>query len=41
MNKAHLTISGGHGCFGIWKDGSHPALTGNYPLSIPVKISSA
>jgi hypothetical protein len=41
MNKAQLTISGVHGCFGVWKDGNHPELMATYPLNIPVRIRSS
>lgn len=41
LSKAQLTISNISGCAGIYSNGDHITIKVTYPLSIPVKISSA
>jgi len=41
LKKAQLTISNVSGCAGTYMNGDHMSMKGAYPLSIPVKISSA
>jgi hypothetical protein len=41
LNKAQLTISGVHGCFGVVKNGQHPTYTSTYKVTPGVQVHSS